>query len=157
MQQPNQHRGILVAVFVLIAVVPVSPALAGSAAVTFQVSAIVQARALLNVESAPAGLRLTATDVQRGYVDLPAASRISVRTNSPTGYLLAFEIVGGPIAEVQVRGLGAETYISSMGGWIARPYTGGVTSAEISYRLVLSKDARPGEYPWPVILSASPR
>ncbi|MBI3304114.1 MAG: hypothetical protein HYZ72_18785 [Deltaproteobacteria bacterium] len=112
---------------------------------------------LLHVESAPAGLLLTEADVRRGYVDLPAASRISVRTNSPTGYLLAFEIVGGPIEEVRVFGLGAEINIGGAGGWIARPYTGAVTSAEISYRLVLSKDARPGEYPWPVLLSVSPR
>ena len=159
MHQPNQHRGILVAVLVLIAIAaaPGSSVLAGSTSATFQVTVTVQTRALLHVESAPAGLLLTETDVQRGYVDLPAASRISVRTNSPTGYLLAFEIAGGPIAEVQVRGLGAETYISSMGGWVARPYTGAVTSAELSYRLVLSKAVRPGEYPWPVMLSASPR
>ena len=155
--QLHQYCGSLIAILVLIAAAPVSPALAGSASATFQVSVMVQARALLQVESEPASLLLTETDVQRGYVDLPAASRISVRTNSPTGYLLTFEIVGGPIEEVQVRGLGAETYISGMGGWIARPYTGAVTSAELSYRLVLSKDARPGEYAWPVMLSASPR
>ena len=157
MPQLHQHRGILIAILVLIAAAPVSPALAGSASATLQVSVTVQARALLHVESAPAGLLLTESDVQRGYVDLPDASRISVRTNSSTGYLLAFEIAGGPIAEVRVRGLGAETYISSMGGWVAQPYTGAVTSAELSYRLVLSKNARPGEYPWPVTLSALPR
>ena len=157
MHQLNQHPGILIVVLLLMAAAPVSPALAGSAAAGLQVSVTVQARALLHVESAPAGLLLSAADVQRGYVDLPAASRISVRTNSPTGYLLAFEVAGGPIEAVRVRGLGAETYISSMGGWIARPYTGALTSADLSYRLVLSKDARPGEYPWPVTLSASPR
>ena len=157
MHQPHPHRGILVAVLVLIAAARISPALAGSTTATLQVSVTVQARALLHVESAPAGLLLTEADVQRGYVELPAASRISVRTNSPTGYLLAFEITSGLIEEIQVRGLGAETYISSMGGWVAQPYTGAVTSAELSYRLVLSKDARPGEYPWPVTLSASPR
>ena len=157
MHRPNQHCGSLVAVLVFIAAAAAGPMLVGSASKTLQVSVTVQARVLLQVESEPASLLLTETDVRRGYVDLPTASRISVRTNSSTGYLLAFEIVGGPIEGVRVRGLGAEISIGGAGGWIARPYTGAVTSAELSYRLVLSKDAQPGAYPWPVLLSASPR
>jgi hypothetical protein len=157
MYQPALSRGVLVAALLAVAIAPARPALAGSASATFQVSVTVQARALLTVEAAPASLLLTETDVRRGYVDLPAASRISVRTNSPTGYLLAFEIAIGPIEDVRLLGLGAETHIGGAGGWIAQPYSGPVASAELSYRLVLSKDARPGEYPWPVALSASPR
>ncbi len=157
MYQPNRSRGALVAALLIAAIASARPALAGSASATLQVSVTVQARALLKVEAEPASLLLTETDIRRGYVDLPAASRISVRTNSPTGYLLAFEVGGAPIENVRVLGLGAETHIGGAGGWIAQPYSGPVTSAELSYRLVLSKDARPGEYPWPVALSASPR
>lgn len=157
MDQPKRSRGILIAALFVLAVASARPALAGSTSASFQVSVTVQARALLKVEAEPASLLLTETDIRRGYVDLPAASRISVRTNSPTGYLLAFEIAGGPIEDVRVLGLGAEAHIGGAGGWIAQPYNGPVTSAELSYRLVLSKDARPGQYPWPVTLSASAR
>lgn len=130
---------------------------AGSASGSFQVSATVQARAILTVDSQPAELGVTAEDIRRGYVEVASASRIAVRSNSPNGYLVGFDVTG-PIKQVEVTGLANPAQIGAAGGTIANPYTGTMTNtAELSYRFVLSADAQPGSYSWPVALSATPR
>jgi hypothetical protein len=132
--------------------------LAGSTSATMSVSVQVQARTLLNVESQPPSLVLTEADLARGYVEVPAVSRIRVRSNDPNGYLLAFDVTAGPFTAIEVTGLGPAARISSNGGWLVRPFAGTqpVTS-ELTYRFLLASNVQPGTYPWPVSLSAAPR
>jgi hypothetical protein len=132
--------------------------LAGSTSATMSVRVQVQARTLLNVESQPPSLVLTETDLARGYVEVPAVSRIRVRSNDPDGYLLAFDVTAGPFTAIEVTGLGPAARISANGGWLARPFAGTqpVTS-ELTYRFLLASDVRPGTYAWPVALSTMPR
>jgi hypothetical protein len=132
--------------------------LASSTSATMSVSVQVQARTLLNVESQPPSLVLTEADMARGYVEVPAVSRIRVRSNDPSGYLLAFDVTAGPFTAIEVTGLGPAARISANGGWILRPFAGTqpVTS-ELTYRFLLASNVRPGTYPWPVALTAVPR
>jgi hypothetical protein len=131
----------------------------GAASVTGElgVSVTVEARALLDVEYQANSIAITRADIARGYAEVPAGSRIEVRTNSPHGYLLAVQMLGGPFREVFIDGLGAEAQVTGSGGWISQSYSAPVTQAELSYRFVLSPGATPGVYAWPLALSASPR
>ncbi len=138
-------------------VLPAIPARAGMVSASLSVSVVVPARAVLSVDSQPAGLEITEADVERGWVETPGSS-VRVRTNSPNGWLLEFQPLEGPYRSLEVTGLGSGAQVSRAGGWLAQPYTGKtLVTAELRYRLVLSSDARPGVYPWPVALSASPR
>lgn len=131
---------------------------AGSVTASLSVSVVVPARAVLTIDSQPAGLEITEADVARGWVEAPGASLIQVRANSPNGWLLEFQPLQGPYRTLEVTGLGSPAQVSAAGGWLAQPYSGRtLVTAELRYRLVLSADARPGTYPWPISLSASPR
>lgn len=132
--------------------------LASSTSALMSVRVQVLARTLLNVESQPPSLVLTEADLARGYVEVPAVSRIRVRSNDPNGYLLAFDVTAGPFTAIEVTGLGPAARISVNGGWLVRPFAGTqpVTS-ELTYRFLLASNVQPGTYAWPVSLSAMPR
>lgn len=97
---------------------------------------------------------ITTKHIAQGYIEIPHASRIEVRNNSPSGYLLAIENQGGPFRDVIVSGLGSEVRLNGSTGWILMSYTPIPQTLELSYRVMLSDDARPGSYPWPFQLSA---
>lgn len=131
-----------------------SPAKTGSAKVI--VTAHVVPYVKLTILSQLSELTITNTDISRGYVDIPFASRIEVKNNNPAGCLLVFEGVGGPmnfIKGVYVQGGGREVYVESA-GWMTQPFARIPVSMELSYRFVLSKDALPGTYAWPLTISA---
>jgi hypothetical protein len=129
---------------------------AGRDSAKVEVSATVLPRTTLTVRSQPRMLVVTREDIRRGYVEVPAASRIEVVSNDPRGYLLVFENHAGPEAlfrEVIIEGLGRQVQIGPSGGWIPRTETLSPMAAELSYRFSLAEDARPGTYPWPLSLS----
>lgn len=102
-------------------------------------------------------LTLTREDVLRGYIDIPLGAHIEIQNNNLSGFLVLFEGIGGPVREVVVRGLGKDAHIAANGGWIAQPYQGrDPMMVELSYRFILSEEAQPGSYAWPVRISVSP-
>jgi hypothetical protein len=120
------------------------------------VTATVLSHATLKIIHQTPALVVTNADIMRGYVEVRAASRIVVKSNSMAGYLLVFKGLGMPFKEVYVQGLENEVQISSENGLITRPYTQGKIMMELSYRFILSEDARPGTYAWPLLISAQP-
>ena len=60
---------LLIATFVIVA----APAYAGSASATMAISVQVIGRTLLTVGQQPASVEVTQSDIQRGYIDVPAA------------------------------------------------------------------------------------
>lgn len=102
-------------------------------------------------------LVVTNSDISRGYIEIPAASRIELKSNNPGGYMLVFEGMNGQIdlvKEIYVQGLGREVQIDAHGGWIVLPNEGLVPiTKELSYRFALSENAKPGSYMWPLTLS----
>jgi hypothetical protein len=155
----GRTRKALALAFALAAcIAPALPVHAGSVSASLSVSAVVRARAVFSVESQPAGLQITEADVARGYVEAPGASLVQVRTNSPAGWLLEFQPLQGPYRALEVTGLGSTAQVSAAGGWLAQPYAGKMlVTASLGYRFFLTGDAKPGLYPWPVALSATPR
>lgn len=130
-----------------------------SAGARIAVTATVTARATVKVLHQCPEVVITNVDIARGYVELPSASRIEIRNNSPAGYLLVFEGMDGPLQafdHVHVKGLETEVQIGPGGGWIPQSHVRGMVTMELSYRFILSKNARPGTYGWPFAIATRP-
>jgi hypothetical protein len=121
---------------------------------SLHVSVIIKPAARVKVLYQQPQLEITSKHIAQGYIEIPHASRIEVRSNSPSGYLLAIENQGGPFRDVFVSGLGSEIQLNGGTGWILMSYTPVPKTFEVSYRIMLSDDVRPGSYPWPFQLSA---
>lgn len=102
---------------------------------------------------------VTNADISRGCVDVPAASRINVKTGNRAGCLLSFEMMNDPgalFSAVFVLAGGREVQLSSGRARIRQPYMQDGMIQDISYRFTLSKTARPGTYNWPLSISVLP-
>jgi hypothetical protein len=121
---------------------------------TVHVSATVKAIAIAKVLYQQQQMEITSKDIAQGYIELPNASRIEVRSNNPSGYLLSIENQGGPFRDVYVSGLGSEVQLNGGTGWVLMSYTQMPRTMDVSYRIMLSDDAKPGSYPWPFQVSA---
>jgi hypothetical protein len=102
-------------------------------------------------------LVITQADIKRGYVEITSAEHIEIQNNNLSGYLLVFEGLNGLFKEVVVTGLGDEVSITPDGGWITQPYNGrDPVMIKLSYKFILSEQAQPGTYSWPLVVYASP-
>lgn len=121
---------------------------------TLQVSATIKPSAQVKVLYQNPQIDITSKDIAQGYIEIPNASRIEVRNNCPSGYLLTIENQGGPFRNIFVSGLGNEIQLQGNSGWILMSYAPMPKTLDVSFRMTLSADARPGPYPWPFQLSA---
>ena len=157
-----QRRLVAYAMAITAGLVPlaglVAPVAAGQAHGTMAVSVTVVAEAGMQSAYQAAQLKIAADDVARGFVDVPAASRFAVTTNSPVGYSVEFHSVGKLFDAVQVVGLGRAVQLGADGGAVfvrgALPTGPGLGAMhELNYRFTLSPGTLPGSYPWPLQLS----
>jgi hypothetical protein len=138
-------------------------AYAGSPAVTAKIgmTATVREHTSIQVLNQARELVITNADIQRGYLEVPSATRISVKSNNQAGYLLTFEAMNGPyslFSSVNVLVGGKEVQLSSNGGgWVPQPYVRGGVTQDVTYRFSLSKNTQPGTYDWPLMISAVAR
>lgn len=124
-----------------------------------RVTATVMAVTRVQVVSQPAALEITAADVARGYVELPAAVQVVVRNNTGRGYLLVLESQGALFRQAQVHGLAAPVTLGGSGGIVPQPaFHPGSTRSRLAlgFRFELPAGTQPGSYPWPLHLSAEP-
>jgi hypothetical protein len=139
---------------VLVGAATATAAYAGSAEV--RVTATVKRVLHVTTEYQAGTVRVDRKDVERGYVDVPAGTVYRVRTNDPRGYLLYIQHLGGPFGAISILDGTRQVELAGMSGMVPEPYSGGPAGErrELSYRLFLSPDARPGTYPWPLLLEA---
>ena len=131
------------------------PAVAATTSVS--VSAFIRPTATLSVDVQPGSVLVTADDVRRRYVDLPAASRVRVRTNSSNGYMLVLEVESAEFDAVVLEESGERVEIRGS-GFVDRPFRGrSEVVSELGYRFLLNPATQPGVYAWPVAVSAQPR
>lgn len=136
----------------LAAITPAAEAAQKSAAMTVSVTVIANAKVRLDYQTTQ--LNISAADIARGYVDIAAATRFSVHTNSRIGYLMEFRPLVNLFESVQVNGLGNAVKLGADGGAIVqRGPLPPKLSHELSFRFALRSDTRPGNYPWPLMLS----
>lgn len=119
------------------------------------VSVEVVARTIFTVASQPTDLTLTATDVARGYVDVPSAISFQVRSNAHNGYAVQFQPLSAPFAEAQVSWGTTTATVSSDGSFVAQPYQQGTTFGSMSVRLSVAPGTQPGTYAWPLSVDAN--
>jgi len=157
-QRTAKHSTLLAAIGVS-AAAPLAFMVAGASAAQIStgmgVSVNVVANAVLQSDYQAGQLSISLADVARGYVDAPNGSRFSVRTNASSGYLMVFYPVGDLFDSVQISGLRATVHFGREGGIAVQrglPTTGVVH--ELNFRFFLNAHTLPGQYPWPLQLSA---
>lgn len=134
-------------------------AVAGSDEARVTVSATILKHASLKVLAQPSSVVVTAADIARGYVDVPAAAQVAIHSNTPEGYILEFAAQGDFMRQIEVRGLGSDVQLSPAGGLVTqRPAGTGVTKTilALGFRFLLSESAQQGTYPWPMRVSVAP-
>ena len=156
LQKKLAQTALITALALAVQAAQVPDAAAGSSSMVIGVNAVVQARTQLKSLQQPATLLVTEADIQRGYVDVSGASLLDIWTNNPAGCVLTFEPSGFPFREVDITVMGREIVINPMGGMVIMPIRGRQQIA-LDYRFVLTSEARPGTYAWPLYVSVNTR
>jgi hypothetical protein len=132
---------------------------AGSAEAKLSVTATILKRASLKMLAQPASVVITAADIARGYVDVPAAAQVAIRSNTRTGFMLEFASQGDFMSQILVSGLGSDVQLSPAGGIVTQSSAAtGVTQKilALGFRFRLAESAQEGVYPWPMRVSIAP-
>jgi hypothetical protein len=99
-------------------------------------------------------LAVAREDLERGYVDLPAASTLRITSNSPAGFgvLVSFDrhIVSRVVVRIRGQALDATVPGSAMQVQAPRMSREPV---RVGYRLFLAPGLQPGRFAWPVALT----
>ena len=148
--------GAALAALLLLSLAPgKSRAATSSKSTQIRVSATVGPYVRLDVLQQQPLLTITAGDIQRGYVDVPAGTSLRTRTNDRNGFLVNFESRSNVFERVSVTGIGGTVEIGSGGGTVRAAYTGPESTAKVSYRFYLAQGVQSGNHPWPLQISAS--
>jgi hypothetical protein len=123
----------------------------------FSVSVIVRPVANIELQSAPAGLDISAVDLQRGYIEVMQPTRFMVRSNSPNGYALEFLTVAPVLSSMVVEGLNSDLALGGDGGTIVQRWQKPqAVNVSLKFRFGLVPGLSAGAYPWPVRLAVRP-
>lgn len=96
-------------------------------------------------------ITVTQKDIERGYVDVQKALVYSMTTNSTNGHLLIFAYDGNYIKRLTIFDEKNAYHISESDGEVHMPDQGnGYITKELTFRLHLLSDAKPGIYRMPV-------
>lgn len=99
-------------------------------------------------------LVISAQDIERGFVEVPAASRLEIRSPRPS--LFEFRSVGDLFKSVHVSGAG-DTDFGGQGGTLLYKSSGnGMSNVALSYRFDLNPGVTPGTHRWPLALTVLP-
>ncbi len=128
-------------------------ALAAGASQPLVVRATVAARTSVQVENAPSRLNVSADDIRRGFVDAEHPITLAVHTNVPSGVMLHFLCAGDQAVQALVEGMGAG--LSAAGSPMLLAWQRQPRQLMLRVRFLLSPQARPGSYPWPLRVSAA--
>jgi hypothetical protein len=135
----------------------ISPgAFAATARAQIAVSVFVQRVA--RVEQAAHGkLIITASDIQRGYVDVAEPLAMRIASNSPQGYALDVLPVNDVFTHIVVRGMGSDVILGADGGMIVQRWQHAQNvSLNLRFQFALRSDIQPGEYSFPLQMAVRP-
>jgi len=124
---------------------------------SFSVGATVRARTLIQSESSPRELEVSAEDVRRGYVELHQATRLLVTNTSPVGYALDVWPEVQVFKDVAIRNADSQQVLDENGGEIIeRGVSGAMSPLVLDFRFTLAPGVVPGRYPWPLKFQVRP-
>jgi hypothetical protein len=130
---------------------------AKEARTSFAVTASVAAMARIESQSQPDGLDISAADLKRGFIEVPQATALTIRSNSPQGFALDVLTVSPIVSSIIVRGFDGEQSLGSEGGTIIQRWQGArVVNLSLTFTLVLAPGMTPGRYPWPMRVAVRP-
>jgi hypothetical protein len=131
---------------------------AGSAKALVTVGATVLRHLSVRVLTLPRTIQIAPADIARGYVDMPFASKLEIRSNAPIGYLLTVKSLADFSTGIELRGIDGAASHGRTGMLSARTSGKGMhmTPLELSFRVLLSAQARPGHHPWLIEISVLP-
>jgi hypothetical protein len=131
------------------------PTLAGNKA-TIMVSATVVASVSQSLIHQVSRFNVTEEDIRRGFIEIPSATVLQIKTNDRRGYVLLFEGGNELFKEVLVTDKGRTVVLSPFGGLIHQPYSGSnIEVKDLSYKFFLRDNIQPGSYSWPFRVKAS--
>ena len=149
----SRHTGLVVSGLVLV----LSVVHADTTSTAITVGATVQPVASYRTLSEQTQLQITREDVARGFVELPRATQLEIRSNSRAGYVLNVQPLSALIIRVEVLGFGSDIALDADGGSIVQHWTKpSAATVTVGYRFHLSAEATPGTYPWPLRLVVAP-
>jgi hypothetical protein len=141
----------------LIVAASVTSAGARDAHSDFSVSVTVRAMANIDIQSAPAVLKISAEDLRRGYIDVMQPTRAIVRSNSSSGFALDVMTVAPMLSSMIIDGLNSDLVLPAEGGTIVQRWQKPqAMDLSLKFRLALVPGLIPGNYPWPVRLAVRP-
>lgn len=111
-----------------VALLAVAPSLAQSHGGTLHVTATVRAYTQVRMIEQPARVQVTAAARERGYVDVPAAFVVLIRSNEPRGHQLSLapvELPGVRMSLINPQGLPTAAMRVAPGGLAPAPVTVG--------------------------------
>jgi hypothetical protein len=121
------------------------------------VTATVRAVAHIDLQSIPAALEISASDLQRGYIDVPQPTQLVVRSNSQSGFTLDVLTVAPILSAMVIQGLDSDLALGADGGSVVqrwqRPQA---VNLSLRFRFALTPGLTPGIYPWPVRMAVRP-
>jgi hypothetical protein len=127
----------------------------GTSTATIQATAFVKPIARAKMLYQQPQLEITSQHIAQGYIEVARASRIELRNNSHSGFILTIENQGEPFSDVYVNGLENQIQLHSGTAWVLMPFTPVSKTFELSYRFILSANAKAGSYPWPLQITAT--
>lgn len=141
---------IILSVLAIAAAVLVVPFAAQGGGVSmgfFNVSAVVQPSAILSLDFKPLSFSISEADMARGYIDVPAASVLSVSSGRIVPQVvLEFDPTEGPFKNLSLRS--APTRAAGGGTAVVE-----ANSATIGYRLLLADNAGRTRPAIPLVIS----
>lgn len=99
---------------------------------------------------------ISRADIKAGYIILEKATRIAIKSNNKKGCMVVFKGLKWPFKEAHAFGFAHDAHITPEGGSVRQAYRKNTQQVELSYRLILSENARPGKHPWPLSLAIQP-
>ena len=122
------------------------------------VTAYVPPNVVSQLEQQAAALTITDADVARGYVEIPAGSRLRVTSNDPAGFVIDFFQRLPIFKAVRVSTPDGSAQLGPLGGAMAENrHHGRNIPLELSYRFDLADHVQPGTYAWPLAMSVRTR
>lgn len=132
------------------------PLQAGERSADITVSVRVMARTLIDAESSPRQLQVSAADVARGYVEVLGATQLVVTSTNRRGYLLSVWPQVQLFSTVVVSNGETRAELGADGGEIFERRWGQMLNLPLDFRFTLAPGVKPGIYPWPVRFQVSP-
>lgn len=105
----------------------------------------------------PEEITIQEDDLKRGYIDIPANTQLQVLTNIRDGFIVNVRARFDVVQKILVRGGGNNVEIDAeAGGAMLRQSSRAPESKlALGYRFFLTPGLSPGNYPWPVTISAA--